>query len=332
MDVLNEGECPISGAPSISNSSGGQCYPQHFLHYSHSLKTIEKIVLDCKTDNKTVIFAGEDKLGLYIQIGLIGFDTYKAREAQTQHKIVYGRRWRIEPFLPTSELVQTLFLAVKKAREHEVREMLKLRVEEKYSAPFSSHQDSFLIVSMAEALTSNGRVANFTQFRKALVDVTNNMLFDHALLRVVNVERRLNKQIIVDMMMKPTAHSELPETQPGPLTLILSEMSVNHFLFSLMDAFIAKSDRYVANTFQYKNVKRFSEELSIKAIAKLSIATRRLHEKGDETFKCNLTAHNLNIDQRRAPEVNSMTMSQKVKSQLEGFQPLTGIYPTLMQK
>lgn len=332
MDVLNEGEYPISGAPSIPSDNGRQCYPQHFLHYSHSLKTIEKIVLDCKTDNKTVIFAGEDELGLYVQIGLIGFDTYKARKAQTQHKIVYGRRWRIEPFLPTSELVQTLFLAVKKAREHEVREMLKLRINAKYSAPFSSHQDSFLIVSMAEALTSNAPAAHFRQFRKALVDITNNILFDHATLRVVNVERRLNEQIIVDMMLMPTSHSELPETQSGPLTLVLSEMSENHFLFSLMDAFIAKSDRYVANTFQYKNVKRFSEELSIKAIAKLSIATRQLNEKGDETFKCNLSAHNLDIDRRRAPAVNSMAMSQKIKSQLESFQPLTGIQPTLMKK
>lgn len=39
-------------------------------------------------------------------------------------KIVYGCRWMLEPTMPISEVVQTVLLAVKKAREHELREIV----------------------------------------------------------------------------------------------------------------------------------------------------------------------------------------------------------------
>lgn len=61
---------------------------------------------------------------MYVQIGLIGRENYERGPAVRRRKLVYGRKWRLDADTPSSEILQTMYLAIQKAREHEVRELL----------------------------------------------------------------------------------------------------------------------------------------------------------------------------------------------------------------
>ena len=141
-------ETPMLGAPVIEVDNNLLCIPQHFLEYDHTLESVENVVFDIIFSKKYPIFVCEDIQGIYIQIGIIGHDNYNKNTEDTPFKIVYGRKWRIEKNLPSSEIIQTTFLALKKAREHEIRELLRLHSQNsrKTSTPFSCHQDMPLLV------------------------------------------------------------------------------------------------------------------------------------------------------------------------------------------
>ncbi len=124
---LLHGEEPLTNAPIIELGNGKSCIPQHYLFYKHSLKSVEQIVALVDFDESYPVFACEDEKGIYVQVGVIGFDNY--HRLSSDKKIVYGRKWRIETQLPSSEIIQTIFLAIKKAREHEIRELFRLEVQ-----------------------------------------------------------------------------------------------------------------------------------------------------------------------------------------------------------
>lgn len=77
------GETPLPGAPPVTLDSGDRCIPQHYLAYAHTRQTVEQVIRDCQFDDDYLIMAGEDQQGLFIQIGIIGFDTYRPRHKQT---------------------------------------------------------------------------------------------------------------------------------------------------------------------------------------------------------------------------------------------------------
>jgi hypothetical protein len=51
---------------------------------------------------------------------------------------MYGRKWRVDHKLPTSEIVQTVFLTLKTARKHEIRERFRLSAFNKITTPFNN--------------------------------------------------------------------------------------------------------------------------------------------------------------------------------------------------
>ena len=92
---------------------------------------------------------------MYVQIGMIGRENYDRGPTVRPRKLVYGRKWRIDADTPSSEIVQTIYLAIKKAREHEVRELLTIRDARSgaTSAALSNHQDLPLLAQNREWLT-----------------------------------------------------------------------------------------------------------------------------------------------------------------------------------
>jgi len=322
------GETPLPGAPSVTLDSGERCIPQHYLAYAHTRQTVEQVIRDCHFDDDYLIMAGEDQQGLFIQIGVIGFDTYRPRHKQTKRKLVYGRRWRIEPHFPTSELIQTIFLAVQKAREHEVRERFKLTINGQLSAPFSTHQDLPLFVRQADALRHQQNGQALSQFRKEAVALCRQLRFDHAPLSILNIEQRYNGQLLVDIALRPTALCELPETQISTDTLLLQSPSTNELLFALMDLFIKRSNHQVAEHFTYQGIARFSQTYNAVSLANLSLQTRQRNiEAKHSGFYHRLAAHNECIDRNRAPLVVGRKLHADVAARLsrqcdvEGFMP-----------
>ena len=138
---LLSGEKALPSAPNVLLDDGTNCIPQHYLSYHHTKTSVEDIVAEIAYDPSYLLFVDEDNGGIFIQVGIIGLDNYQHKAAQESQKIVYGRRWRVEPQLPSSEIIQTAFLALMKAREHEVRELIKYTQDDKVTTPFSCHHD-----------------------------------------------------------------------------------------------------------------------------------------------------------------------------------------------
>lgn len=153
--TLLPGEIPMPQAPQIKLDDGTNCIPQHYLSYHHTKSSVQDLVADIDYDPHYLLFADEDKGGIFIQVGIVGLDNYISKHFQAHQKIVYGRRWRVEPNLPSSEIIQTCFLALMKAREHEIRELVKLHQKGKTTTPFSCHHDLPLMAMSSKTQANN---------------------------------------------------------------------------------------------------------------------------------------------------------------------------------
>jgi hypothetical protein len=78
---------------------------------------------------------------LFLQISLISECACRAGLGSMEH---YCRKWRLSPRITKSEVVQTAFMAVMAAEEHEARENFKFKV----AAVFSPHFDIEALVSL----------------------------------------------------------------------------------------------------------------------------------------------------------------------------------------
>ncbi len=326
---MPDGEKPLQNAPVVRLDNGAACIPQHYLTFAHSQHSLEQIILNCDFDDDYLIMASEDAQGLYVQIGIVGYDTYKPPTPESEKKIVYGRRWRVERHFPTSELIQTIFLAIKKAREHEVRERFKLCINGRVSAPFSTHQDLPLIVSQATQLTTNRLNDDMDTFSHGSKMLLKNIRFDQGYLTITNIESRNNGQVLVDLNLTTSSHSQLPENHKvNELTLILTSPNTNELLFALMEKLIERSDRYVDERFCYRQVNRFSREMSVQKIARLSLQTRQQQGgKKAAQFYTQLKQHNACIDAARAPRIESPKLAKHLQQKLPITETLEGFPP-----
>ncbi|MFC3093942.1 hypothetical protein DRW07_10705 [Alteromonas sediminis] len=323
---LNDGEWPIQHAPLIPLEEGGYCIPQHYLRYTHSKSTIEKIVAECSFDDHFLFFVGEDAGSLYLQVGIVGYDTYKREAKLGNKKIVYGRKWRVDLHTSTSEVIQTLFLAVKKAREHEVRELLKLQFREKWSAPFSTHQDLPLIAKYADHLYHSCTPLSINGFRRQAAELFKNLIYDEAALSLINIEQRNNGQVLVDVKLEHNDNSTLVLHGQQEFTLLLPATCTNALLHALMENLVAASNAYVAERFRFRGVNRFSHSISVTQLASLSIQTRA--HQNIPGLKQNLKKLNAEVDQLRVPQVTGQQVHSVVEKLTELGQ-LDGFYPAL---
>ncbi|MCO1335298.1 hypothetical protein MO867_13250 [Microbulbifer sp. OS29] len=133
------GESPIEHTPNVSQENGNHCIPQHYLIYMHTRETVGQLVLEIDYSVNCLICVDQDAGGIFIQVGVVGPDNY--RGDARDNKIVYGRNWQVESTLPASEIIQTGFLAIKKAREHEIRERFRLKSGAYIGTPFNNHHD-----------------------------------------------------------------------------------------------------------------------------------------------------------------------------------------------
>jgi hypothetical protein len=316
----------IDNAPVVKLSNGEQCIPQHYFRYKHTLSSVQEIVCDIHYCSRYPIFVCQENEELYIQVGIVGRDNYAVKSSLTQQKIVYGRKWRVEHELPTSEIIQTVFLAIKKAREHEVRELFRLTTNKKISTPFNNHHDLPLMAKHSKLLSFEANVEeskNHQQFFQGALTAVN---YDGAKLILVAIEQRKNGKWLIDINIVSDQLSTLPELVNTEITLQLSKLSINEMYTKLMDEFISLSDSHVDENFSYKMFKRFSKTISVVGLANLLSQTRGYSEQViafESTFK----EHNHEIDKTRVPTLDESTLSLKIKSSLSKFGDLAGMIP-----
>ncbi|MFA0790128.1 hypothetical protein ACCI51_06180 [Microbulbifer echini] len=325
---LNSGEKAIAGAPRLTINNSKRSYvPQHFLQYAHTKETVEELVLDIRFDEKFPVFVCEDNSGVYIQVGIIGYDNYTPLLKQSSKKIVYGRKWRVEPYLPTSEIIQTVFLALQKAREHEVRELFKLSHRPMTSTPFNTHHDLPLMVELAEELMMS--IANTGASKIKWVDHWfDDLSYDAARFTNAKVNPLRNGGYLIEVSIDKAPRSRLPELDNGDVAFVVSDLSRNTIYHCLMEALVNLSNRHVAEKFTYKGFARFSVNVDIIATGKLSLTSRNTSKiKTDTEFLNKLEKLNDEIDSNRVPVISKGELGINIIRRLLSFIPLHGFLP-----
>lgn len=336
IETLLAGEKALDNAPKAELTDGRFCIPQHYLSYQHSLHSVEQLLLDIDFDSRYPIFASQDDAGIYIQVGIIGIDNYNS-DADSQEKIVYGRKWRVEPQLPTSEIIQTVFLGLKKAREHEIRELLRLEYQDKTTTPFNNHHDLPLLTNSRQRLqadNSHATLCNPALFSLEIEKILKNIRYDKVQFELLSFMLRPTGQFLIELCLLPHAESQLIELKESQyISLLLSKPDINYFLHQLMQQLVSLSDRYIDENFNYRGFNRFSWQNDIKAIAQLSTEVRQLHKSaGAEGFNQHWQQSNYETDRSRIPVVSSGALWHKLKNQLEPFSPIESTLPIKLEK
>lgn len=331
------GEEPLADAPFAVLSNGYRRIPQQFYLFRHSLNSLEALLSDISFSEHFPVFSGEDQSGLYIQVGIIGHENYADLTRPLARKIVYGRKWRVEPNLPTSEVIQTVFLALKKAREHELRELLTLEhidsgSRKRRSTPFNNHHDLPMMAHADLSVNSGADLLTSTSLT-ALLDA---MRFGKRALQLLKVETRASGQIIVDINVgipPNSSHNGFPEYNNLPLTLVLSAPSLNELMFALMDALLSVSERYVEEHFLYRGFARFSRQHNIRAIGRFSVETRCFDQEviSPQFDQCFQTLCG-EVDMTRVPMLKTSAQMIRLGAALEGAGIEEGYLPAELDR
>jgi hypothetical protein len=336
----HSGEVTMPYAPSIELPNGNTAIPQHYLRFEHTLASIQLIISQIGLLPLTPIFADSDDGGCYIQVGIIGKENYDKNSAALPKKIVYGRKWRIEPSTPTSEIIQTAFLAVKKIWEHELREFFLLKEERsgKTSAVFSCHHDLPLMADNRDLINDNYSDNNTnTHHTKPWTESDLINTFHHASLKAHSfaiTDILVRKQnIIVDVTLAAapqdtTTCDGLSRFNDFSTTLVLTSFNPSEGLYALMDALIAYSDNIVEDTFCYQGFARFSRQHDPRNIAALSIASRPYTKHmQDDTFASTFQQLNYETDSCRVPSIGEGVLAEKNRHIISLVDNLTGHLP-----
>lgn len=329
--TLAKGETAMPYAPNVTLPNGNTAVPQHYLHYQHTLESIQAIINDIGSLPLTPIFADKDERGCYLQVGIIGEENYDRSTKVLPKKIVYGRKWRIEPSTPTSEIIQTAFLAVKKVWEHETREFLTVKdaASGKTSALFSSHHDLPLMASNADLIHSD------THSQYSPEDIRQflpHVLFKGCGFTIDGIIARDRNSIIDLHLHEPTTPWEASDGASRfcgfEATLVLDRLSPNALLHALIDALIAHSDHYIEELFTYRGFSRFSRQHNALDIAALSIASRPYADHmQDDTFASTFQQINYETDACRVPCIGTGKLADKNRQLIEQVDGLTGHLP-----
>jgi hypothetical protein len=333
MKYLNllPGEVALQNAPYYQMKNNQQCIPQHYLKYDHNLASVENLIMDIEYSDLYPIFVSEDVGGIYLQVGIIGHDNYRVQTEQPKSKIVYGRKWRVEPQLPTSEIIQTALLAIKVAREHEIRELFRMSVEDKSTTPFNNHHDLPLLSQNQAYLTEPKQTHSWSELQQCLDGIT----YDRASFFINNIQALSSENYLIELEVFTSDKTKLPEllTQKH-ISLIIKENNKNELLFELMTQLIQLSNRHIEENFSYAGVARFSRNIQVERIAELSVNTRQLHKNNAlnnnsdlDEFTQQWQNANYETDLTRVPEVKSQALANKIKARLAHFHPLDGVLP-----
>lgn len=325
-------ETPMANAPSIELPNGYIGIPQHYLRYQQTLSSVRALLADIQFDDKTLLFAGQDPNGLYIQVGMIGRENYERGDQQRPHKLVYGRKWRIDRDTPTSEVIQTAFLAISKAYEHEVRELLTVKDawQAKVSAPFSCHQDLPLLTENADlvAAEEQPRLQTLADIEQLLAGVK---FAQHDIDVVSFHAQQPFSYLVVRLGNAPLARQQegdLAHFNQQLVSVTLQENTASEVLFALLDSFLHINQRWVEETFAYQGFARFSRSLDPRQIAAVSVATRPYRRDAtNEHFSRGFRQANYDVDRSRVPSLGTGFLAKRNREVIQAYQGLLGHMP-----
>lgn len=325
LALLNTGETPMPQAPCVQLVNGKYHIPQHYLQYEQTVESVSAILNDIEAVSDILLFCGQDECGLYLQAGSVGPDNYKRKDEAGDRRIVYGRRWRIDTYIPTSEVIQTAFLAIKKACEHEVRELLTFHDREsgRTGTPFSTHVDLPLMARFPELVMREANSIKQAPLQKWLQDVR----FDGREIKVEEVSIRRNGNLVVDLMFEEDSSRRIRSGfEQLSMTIVLREFSETSLMHEIIKALIDRSDRLVDEQFRYRGFARFSQNVDPVRVTQLSILMRS-KDLPNAQFELVRAALNYDTDTRRVPSLGSGMLAHRNRSALGQEGELGGHMP-----
>lgn len=324
---LNAGERVMALSPEITLSNGLQCTPQHFLEFEQTIESVSKTVLQCSYAANFPIFAYEEHNMLFIQIGIIGRDNYRVSTPTPKTKIVYGRRWLIERFSPTSEIVQTIMLAIQKAKEHELRELIKVK-HNSVTTPFNCHLDIPMLAELLKHKQMQVKTAlSHKAFRSRCEHLMNILTLDgHSFILQSILFNEGTTLITIELPYSAYLKGMLKT--PTIFTLEITTLTEEALLYRLVEKLINMSNKEVVDNFTYKNQAVFNENISLEARANMLYESRNAQHLNQKSFNEVFTQSNYQTDQSRVPRCAQPALTNKLKHQLALFDINEGIYPS----
>ena len=336
------------------NESCEEIIPQQYLDVNRSLESVENILAKISLPDDYLLFAGQHESVVFLQVGIIGYENYPDNiEQQKNKKIVYGRRWMLEPTTPTSEVVQTAYLAVKKAREHELREHVFFNTTRNISpnaphnansekdilktsqshctTPFNSHMDlPVMTVYQADFFTDSSDSKDIQRGADGVVDI------DHLIEQVDVASYAVHLENSVTLSDDCVAYQlrlikrrgtriVFPELE-NKLISFVSEPIDNQFLHQFFAALLKVSDEYINEIFAFDGFKRFSQKVSIKQIAEFSFQTRNIQVQ-DTRFTAHFKDMSYRVDASKAPIINAGDLGHYQRQKISKFASLKGYLP-----
>lgn len=328
-----QGEVAMPHAPSVTLPNGATGIPQHYLQYRQSVESISGLLQRVECGHDTLLFAGSDHSGMYVQVGMIGRENFDRAAAVRPQKLVYGRKWRIDTDTPSSEIIQTIFLAIKKAREHEVREYLTLTdpVSGKTGTPLSTHLDLALMATHGDfgQACAPAAQANAAYIAQLLAPVR----FGQRQAEVIDAQQRPNGDTMVDLRWgaAPLARQregDMAEFDHLQFSLILPTCTQSALVYELMEAMIRHSDRWVDEHFLFDGFARFSRHNDPLRLARFSVASRPYARDMTNTqFAASFAQLNYQVDASRAPSLGAGALAAKNRRRLDACGSLAGHMP-----
>lgn len=325
-DSLNQanefGEYALPFAPEIELSDGTSAVPQQFLNVRRTLQSVEKILSQIEFSDKYLLFAGRVGHTVFIQVGIIGPENYpRQNQDPKQLKIVYGRRWMLEPTTPTSEVVQTALLAIKKAREHELREKLTFKSDDGVlTTPFNSHQDLPLMAGRATFFVNDQN--------EALEKCLSRLQFSQMNFRLYKCTHLSKQQIVVevDMIETDLAEALFPEMLGKRLAISGDVGNTSLFTHRLISELITASDRYVDEQFSYQGFARFSHCVDVSRLADFSYQTRSVQAQ-DNRFNSYFKDMSYQVDSAKAPDYAAGVLGKQQRAAINSSGMIGGYMP-----
>jgi len=326
------GETPLPFAPKVMLESGESVVPQQYLEVVRNVQNLEAIIKRISFADEYLFFAGETNGALYLQVGVIGRENYRIEARHHDEvKIVYGRRWLIEPTTPTSEVVQTAMLAVKKAREHECREKIFKFINNgrNKTTPFNSHMD---LPQMSG--NSNRFNASIKTLQQQIDDLVTTIKINTLGLALHSIHSIDDTKVLVGLQTVESAVPEhdFPELVDQCLFLLCDSQSSTDLAHELMAELVKRSDRYIEENFKFNDFARFSREISVSEIAKFSYESRNIAQL-DERFDIYFRDMSDKVDSSKVPPFASGELGVTQLKALEragvnaGYPPLEGDAP-----
>lgn len=322
------GTTAMPGAPRLALADGTTLVPGQFRQYQLDEPAVQAIVADVELPAGLIPFVGQDPGDAvpYVQIGIVGPDNYPhAKRSSNPDKLVYGRRWRVEPSLPDYEVVQTVFAAARDARDHEIREMLVVGGR----TPFSGHVDAASLLAIEATGTAvppaNPAITTLAELQ-ALLDTCR---FGGHRLVALELEKRprTGHLDVVFELRAPPGVDPIDFVDGQVLEARAEGPRTSDVLHGIMEELRRAALRDLEESFAYQGEVRFTRAKDPQFLGLVSALTRNPQHLLGGPVAAAGSAHTLAVEQARAPTLAAGPMTTRAVAALREHGPLVGIPP-----